>query len=284
VREIPVDQDGGVGAKGRFTQILICLSNQTRRQIIRELASKPRTYTHLMEKLEINPDSQTGFLNYHLRKMRLAGVLKRTRDGYKLTDLGDAASRIIDSLESRMETRGVREKMEVKVEPYLEGSLSQKALNRARRNGALVDECYISGRRAEGLHKHIFADLGVSATQIAKVGDRLAGVLPAFTATLHQEKVGEGMHAVCEPDRDHAANWTGGSFFLPWIDPDFAEQEEQVAGALVRSFVEHCRKAGAAEILAEEIPMEDETFLRILSESGFKECRRISYLALKIEE
>jgi len=41
--------------------------------------------------------------------MRLTGIVKRTRDGYRLTDLGDAASRITDSLESRIESRGVRE-------------------------------------------------------------------------------------------------------------------------------------------------------------------------------
>jgi len=279
-----VDQDAAVGANERFSQILICLSNLTRRQIIHELAAKPRTYTHLMEKLEINPDSQTGLLNYHLRKMRLAGIIKRTRDGYKLTDLGDAASRIIESFESRLETRGVREKMEVKVEPYMESSLSQRALNRAKQNGALVDERYISGRRTEGLHKHIFTDLGVSATQIAKVGSRLAGVLPAFAAILHQKKVGEGRYAVYEPDKNHPANWIGGSFSSPWIDPDFAEQEEEVARALVRSFVEHCRKIGATEILAEEIPIEDETFLRILGESGFRDYRRTAYLTLKLKE
>ena len=283
LREIRVDQDAGVSAKETFSQILICLSNQTRREIIRDLA-KPRTYTQLMKKLEINPDSQTGLLNYHLRKMRLTGVIKRTRDGYKLTDLGDAASTIIESLESRLETREVRERMEVKVEPYLEGSLSPRALNRAKQNGAALDERYISGRRTEGVHKHIFADLGVSATQIAKVGSRLPGVLPAFTATLHREKAGEGRYAVCEPGKDRPANWIGGSFCSPWIDPDFAEQEEQVERELVRSFVEHCRKAGAAEILAEEIPVEDETFLGILNGSGFRDYRRAAYLTLKLRE
>jgi len=118
LREIQVDQDAGVSAKETLSQILIYLSNQTRRQIIRDLAAKPKTFTQPMEKLEINLYSQTGLLNYHLRKMRLAGVIKRTRESYKLTDLGNAASRIIESLESRLETREVRERMEAKVEPY----------------------------------------------------------------------------------------------------------------------------------------------------------------------
>jgi DNA-binding HxlR family transcriptional regulator len=271
-----------MSAREKFSQILICLSNDTRRQIIHELATKPRTYTQLMDKLNMIPDSQTGLLNYHLRKMRLAGVITRTRDGYRLTDLGTAASRIIDSLESQIDTGAGREKMQIKVESYVEGSLSQRASNRAKANGAPVDECYISGRKDEGLRKHIFADLGVSATQIAKIGDRLAGVLPAYTTSLHREKAGDSRYGFREPDKSHPANWTGGSFHSPWIDPDFAGQEEEVERGLVKAFAEHCRKIGAAEILADEIPVEDDSFLKILAESGFRDYRRTAYLTLKL--
>jgi len=48
--------------------------------------------------------------------------------------------------------------------------------------------------------------------------------------------------------------------------------------------VERCRRIGAAEILAEEIPVEDETFLGILDESGFRDYRRAAYLTLKLRE
>ena len=81
---------------------------------------------------------------------------------------------------------------------------------------------------------------------------------------------GEGKTGVCAPDEKHPANWIGGSFSAPWIDPDYAEQEDQIEKALVESFIQHCKNIGASEILAEGIHVEDKGLIAILGESGFK--------------
>ena len=67
------------------------LGNDLRRRIFIQVSEQPRTYTWLLEELEI----ESGHLAYHLRNM--GGLLEKDEEGiYRLSRLGHEASRILE--------------------------------------------------------------------------------------------------------------------------------------------------------------------------------------------
>ncbi len=76
------------------------LGNDLRRRIFVHIGIQPRTYTWLLEELEI----ESGHLAYHLRNM--GGLVEKDTEGiYKLSKLGIEASNILEEKETESETK-----------------------------------------------------------------------------------------------------------------------------------------------------------------------------------
>ena len=76
------------------------LGNDLRRRIFLHISVQPRTYTWLLEELEI----ESGHLAYHLRSM--GGLIEKDNEGtYNLSKLGIEASNILEEKESESETK-----------------------------------------------------------------------------------------------------------------------------------------------------------------------------------
>jgi len=76
------------------------LGNDLRRRIFVLISEEPRTYTWLLEELEI----ESGHLAYHLRNM--GGLLEKDDEGvYKLSKLGHEASKILEEEEAEPSTK-----------------------------------------------------------------------------------------------------------------------------------------------------------------------------------
>ena len=76
------------------------LGNDLRRRIFLNISDQPRTYTWLLEELEI----ESGHLAYHLRNM--GGLLEKDTDGvYRLSRFGVEASKILEENEAESEKK-----------------------------------------------------------------------------------------------------------------------------------------------------------------------------------
>ncbi len=76
------------------------LSNGTRRHIISTMSpGREAGFTQIMRGIGLDPTSQTGSFSYHLSKLLESGIIRRTRQGYSLTELGKKASELLVALD-----------------------------------------------------------------------------------------------------------------------------------------------------------------------------------------
>ncbi len=76
------------------------LADPHRKAIIQALMPGPRTYTELMNSLNLDTRKHCGTMNYHLREMERRGIITRLRKGpYTLTSLGRDCGHLLRQLE-----------------------------------------------------------------------------------------------------------------------------------------------------------------------------------------
>jgi len=87
--------------------VLKALSHPTRLTIAKIVRKrKQASFTDLLEALNLNPLTQCGLLDYHLKQLCKAGILKRTREGYKLTSQGESVLDALNEVENTEAFRG----------------------------------------------------------------------------------------------------------------------------------------------------------------------------------
>jgi len=85
------------------------LSSATRRQIISALGRRRRAgFVQLMRDAGFDPASETGSFTYHLFKLGEWGIVRRTPQGYVLTEFGDRAHELLASFSGSIRLSSTR--------------------------------------------------------------------------------------------------------------------------------------------------------------------------------
>ena len=85
--------------RGHDEGVLKALSNSTRREIIRLIATKgSASYTQIMQVLGLDPSLESGTFNYHLKELAEAGLIESVNGEYKISTLGKNALILIDQV------------------------------------------------------------------------------------------------------------------------------------------------------------------------------------------
>ncbi|MBD3406112.1 MAG: helix-turn-helix domain-containing protein [Candidatus Lokiarchaeota archaeon] len=80
--------------------VLKALSNSTRRSIMRQIARKgSATYSEIMKVLGLDPYLMSGKFNYHLKELTEVGLIKKTGEEYRISELGKKAMILLDQVE-----------------------------------------------------------------------------------------------------------------------------------------------------------------------------------------
>lgn len=90
--------------------VIKALSNATRRVILKQIVIRSgATYTELMALLGLDPELESGGFNYHLKELISAGLIERTNNVYRITDLGETALVLIDQVtqDAKLDRYGV---------------------------------------------------------------------------------------------------------------------------------------------------------------------------------
>jgi len=92
----------------RVLRVFKALSNPTRLEILRELGKKPLPFARLMRRVGMDPGTESGAFNHHLRVLVEAGLVARSVDPpyYYLTELGSRVLGLVLALESAVSTYG----------------------------------------------------------------------------------------------------------------------------------------------------------------------------------
>ncbi|MFX1264321.1 MAG: winged helix-turn-helix domain-containing protein, partial [Promethearchaeota archaeon] len=79
--------------------VLKALSNSTRRQIMSQIATKGSApYSQIMHVIGLDPSLESGTFNYHLKELTEVGLIERTDNEYRITDLGRKALILLDQV------------------------------------------------------------------------------------------------------------------------------------------------------------------------------------------
>lgn len=79
--------------------VLKALSNSTRRQIMSQIAAKGSApYSQIMHVIGLDPSLESGTFNYHLKELTEVGLIERTDNEYRITDLGRKALILLDQV------------------------------------------------------------------------------------------------------------------------------------------------------------------------------------------
>jgi len=81
--------------------IFKALSHPARLTIAKTIRKrKHASFTDLLEALNLNPLTQCGLLDYHLKQLCKAGILEKTSEGYRLTRQGEAVLDALNEVEN----------------------------------------------------------------------------------------------------------------------------------------------------------------------------------------
>jgi len=92
----------------RLMEVLKALAHPTRLEILRELGKQPLLFAWLMRRVGMDPRTEGGAFNHHLRILVEAGLVARSVDPpyYHLTELGRRVLDLVLALESAVSTYG----------------------------------------------------------------------------------------------------------------------------------------------------------------------------------
>jgi hypothetical protein len=87
-----------VGKKDQKMEILEAVAHPVRKGVVSSLTYGQRTFSNLMLDCGLDPGSETGLFLYHLSKLMEDGFVKKENGRYRLTKVGEEASRLLQSI------------------------------------------------------------------------------------------------------------------------------------------------------------------------------------------